>query len=146
MSSETVRAAGGIVLRDDGRLAVIHRPRYDDWSLPKGKPDPGEALDATALREVEEETGLRCRLRERAGETRYVDRNGQTKIVEYWLMEPADELDLAGTFEANEEADSLRWCTDGEAASLLTYARDRDLVAHVLSRLADASSREVDEG
>ena len=91
-STATVRAAGGIVLRraTDGewQVLLVHRPRYDDWSLPKGKADPGERDEETALREVEEETGLRCTLGAPAGRTRYRDSKGRDKVVHYWLMQP----------------------------------------------------------
>jgi 8-oxo-dGTP diphosphatase len=103
---------------------VVHRPRYDDWSLPKGKRDDGEEDPATALREVEEETGLACRLGPELGETRYADSRGREKIVRYWLMEPVTD---AG-FVPNDEVDDVRWCSPAEAGKLLTYAHDRALV------------------
>src|SRR3954471_4387879 len=92
MPKRQVHAAGGIVhRRADGtppfELLVVHRPRYDDWSLPKGKLDRGETFDAAALREVYEEPGLRCRLGEELGSVRYVDNKGRDKLVRYWLME-----------------------------------------------------------
>jgi 8-oxo-dGTP diphosphatase len=128
-SNNTVRAAGGIVHRrsPDGepQVLLVHRPRYDDWSLPKGKADPGERDEETALREVEEETGLRCVLGEPAGETRYRDSKGRHKVVHYWMMEPP-----AGTevFVPNHEVDELHWCTVAEAAHRLSYAHDRELL------------------
>src|SRR5215468_3875790 len=82
---ELVRAAGGIVERD-GRMLLIHRPEYEDWSFPKGKLVDGESWEEGALREVEEETGLRCELGEEAGRTRYVDSRGRNKEVRYFLM------------------------------------------------------------
>lgn len=121
-----VRAAGGVVLRRDGdgaRVAVVHRPRYRDWTLPKGKLDPGEGWEEAALREVEEETGLSCRLLAEIGATRYHDRKGRSKLVRYWLMEP-----VGGEFAVNDEVDQLRWCDAGEADDLLTYAHDRELI------------------
>jgi 8-oxo-dGTP diphosphatase len=129
----TVRAAGGIVLRQgaDGAYEVllVHRPRYDDWSLPKGKADPGERDEDTALREVEEETGIRCILGPPAGRTRYRDSKGRDKVVHYWLMEPESEAAAAdGAFVANEEVDDVRWCTVAEATGALTYAHDRKLL------------------
>jgi 8-oxo-dGTP pyrophosphatase MutT (NUDIX family) len=114
------RAAGGIVLRDR-RVLVVHRPRYDDWSLPKGKLKLGESWHAAALREVEEETGLRCRLGELAGSTRY-----GLKEVRYFLMT------CEGEPRAQNEVDEVRWVPLEEAAAVLTYERDVEL----LSRLA----------
>jgi 8-oxo-dGTP diphosphatase len=131
-ATPTVRAAGGIVrrLRDDGewQVLLVHRPRYDDWSLPKGKADPGERDDETALREVEEETGLRCVLGERAGETRYRDSKGRDKVVHYWLMEPPADDAKSNGFVPNDEVDELRWCTVAEATEQLSYAHDRTLL------------------
>ena len=80
-----VSAGGGIVLRD-GRVLLVHRPRYDDWSLPKGKLEPGESWQTAAAREVEEETGLRCELGEEVGRTHYLDRHGREKEVRYYRM------------------------------------------------------------
>ena len=121
-----VRAAGGLVVRERGgerQVAVIHRPRYDDWSLPKGKLHPGEEWEVGALREVREETGFDCELREELESATYLDRKGRRKLVRYWLMRP-----LGGEFEAGDEADELRWLTPAEAGSLLTYEHDRKLV------------------
>src|ERR1700754_3247793 len=84
-----VKAAGGVIRREDGAIAVVHRPRYDDWSLPKGKLDPGEGW---------EESGLRCTLGRELSPTFYTDRKGRSKAVRYWLMEPS-----SGDFEPNEE-------------------------------------------
>ncbi len=128
-STATVRAAGGIVHRrsteGESQVLLVHRPRYDDWSLPKGKVDPGERDEETALREVEEETGLRCVLGEPAGTTRYRDSKGRDKVVHYWMMEPPA---AAGAFVPNHEVDELRWCTVAEAAERLSYAHDRKLL------------------
>jgi 8-oxo-dGTP diphosphatase len=117
-----VHAAGGVVLRD-GRLAVVHRPRYDDWSLPKGKLDPDESFEDAALREVEEETGLRCRLVRELPAVEYEVR-GRPKLVRYWAMEVSDET----PFVPNEEVDEVRWLEPQEALALLTYDRDREPV------------------
>ncbi len=128
-----VRAAGGLIVRpsDDGiTLALVHRPRYDDWSLPKGKAEPGETDEQTALREVEEETGLRCRLLREVGDARYTDNRGRSKIVRYWLMEPEDPG--AAENVPNDEVDELRWCTPGTAGSLLSYEHDREIVQATL--------------
>src|ERR671920_1716165 len=83
MTEQQVQAAGGVVVRADGRIAVIHRPRYDDWSLPKGKLDGDETFEQGALREVEEETGIRGRIIEELSPTRYRDRKGRDKIVRW---------------------------------------------------------------
>ena len=118
-----VRAAGGAVVRD-GLVAVVHRPKYDDWSLPKGKLDPGETWEQAALREVEEETGLRCTLAEPLESTRYTDRKGRPKEVRYWRMEVATDTGLG----PDDEVDEVRWVPLDEAEALLTHAHDRALV------------------
>jgi 8-oxo-dGTP diphosphatase len=118
-----VKAAGGVVRREDGEILVVHRPRYDDWSFPKGKLDPGEGWEEAALREVEEEIGFRCRLGRELPPTSYKDQKGRSKLVRYWLMEPEE-----GEFEPNDEVDELRWLIPSAAAELLTYPHDRELV------------------
>jgi 8-oxo-dGTP diphosphatase len=122
--SAEVEAAGGVVLDGEGRVALVHRPRYDDWSLPKGKLDPGESFEQAALREVEEETGMRCRLLDELDPVEYRDNKGRLKRVRYWRM--AVEQDPG--FVANDEVDRLRWVPPEEAASLLTYPHDAELV------------------
>jgi len=124
--SDRIDAAGGVVVRD-GRVLVVHRPRYDDWTFPKGKLDPGESFEEAAVREVEEETGLRCTLGDELASTRY-DVGGRPKLVRYWLMTPESEA----AFEANDETDDLRWLTPEDASGLLTYARDRCLLRSVV--------------
>lgn len=125
---ELVRAAGGVVLRmlSPGRweVAVVHRPGRDDWSLPKGKLDPGETFEHCALREVEEETGMRCQLARFVGCTEYRDRRGRLKSVAYWLMTPGE-----GEFTPSDEVDEVRWLELPIAERALTYERDRDLLA-----------------
>jgi 8-oxo-dGTP diphosphatase len=106
----------------EGRVLLVHRPRYDDWSLPKGKLQPGESWEDGALREVEEETGLRCELGAEAGRTRYVDSQGRDKEARYFFM-TAD-----GEPAAQNEVDELRWVLLADAPSLLSYARDADLL------------------
>jgi len=128
-----VSAAGGVVLRrgDDGepRVAVIHRPKYMDWSLPKGKLESGEGWREAALREVEEEIGYRCEIGAELPPVSYLDRKARRKLVRYWLMEPID-----GSFVPHGEVDELRWLTSGEAEKLLTYEHDRELVHEALRR------------
>lgn len=130
MSGDLVRAAGGVVVRGEGdgqRIALIHRPKYDDWSLPKGKLLDGEDEVVAALREVEEETGLRCRLVDDVGAVTYADRNGRPKVVRYWTMTPEE-----GTFRPGDEVDELRWVSRAEAIALLSYPHDRDLLRSAL--------------
>jgi 8-oxo-(d)GTP phosphatase len=146
---------------DDGddphiEVALIHRPRYDDWSLPKGKLGPGESEIEGAIREVLEETGLRVRLGRPLGETRYQKRSGgamRPKVVRYWAMRAED----GGSFSANREVDELRWVSLDDARSLLTHERDRQIVDRfvhgpqlagtvLLVRHASAGSRSKWEG
>jgi 8-oxo-dGTP diphosphatase len=121
---EPVRAAGGVVVRD-GRVLAVHRPRYDDWSLPKGKLDPGESFEEAALREVREETGVRAELGEELPAVRYVDHRGRPKLVRYWTMRVLDDPG----FVPNDEVDELAWLTPEQARRRLTYEHDRALVA-----------------
>jgi len=124
--TEGIYAAGGVVVRD-GKVLLVHRPRYDDWTLPKGKLDPGESFEDAALREVEEETGLRCTLGRELPATTYAV-GTRPKLVRYWLMEAQSET----PFEPNDETDQLRWLSGDEAMRLLTYDRDRDVLAAAL--------------
>jgi 8-oxo-dGTP diphosphatase len=119
---QPVQAAGGVVLRD-GLVAIVHRPKYDDWSLPKGKLDDGESFEDAALREVEEETGLRCHLVRELPTVSY-DVRGRPKEVRYWEMEVDEET----PFAPNDEVDQVRWVDPREALALLSYDRDREPV------------------
>ena len=125
-----VRAGGGVLRRrsKNGRAqyALVHRPRYDDWSLPKGKGDPGETDEEAALREVEEETGVRATLGPELASTRYRDRKDRLKQVRYWLMEPADGK--VPKFTPNNEIDEVRWCSAADAGKLLSHDHDRKLI------------------
>ncbi len=120
--ARTIEAAGGVVERD-GLIAVVHRRRYDDWSLPKGKLNKNESFERAALREVQEETGLSCQLAEELRPVSYTDNRGRPKTVRYWRMTVLD-----GDFVENDEVDDLRWLTRTEAIELLSYAHDRELV------------------
>ncbi|HWW54797.1 MAG TPA: NUDIX hydrolase [Acidimicrobiales bacterium] len=123
-----VRAAGGVVWRrrENGEVEVllVHRPRYDDWSLPKGKAEPGESDDETAQREVTEETGYVGKLGADLGEVRYADRFGRSKVVRYWAMEPVEDLG----FVPGDEVDERRWATSAESRALLSYPRDAEIL------------------
>jgi 8-oxo-dGTP diphosphatase len=135
---DRVKAAGGVVTRqdDDGPLfLVVHRPRYDDWSLPKGKLEPGESPEAAAVREIAEETGVTVRLGRALPDHEYVDRHGRPKVVHYWQMTPVDTT----PWVPNDEVDDARWIHPAEAATLLTYENDRRLVALVAARLGGSA-------
>lgn len=123
-----VRAAGAVLWRRSGRgleVALIHRPRYDDWSFPKGKRKAGEHVLETALREVTEETGIRPVLGRPLPTARY-QAGGRPKRVDYWAARPAPGTDLlsSGTFRVNSEVDNLRWLGVAEARGRLSYPRD----------------------
>jgi 8-oxo-dGTP diphosphatase len=126
--TKVVRAAGGVVIRNDGsEVLVVHRDRYDDWSFPKGKCEPGESDEEDcALREVEEETGFRCALGEELPSTHYTDAQGRPKRVRYWLMAP-----IGGELAYLHEVDAARWVTLDEARGLLTYERDIALLDRI---------------
>jgi 8-oxo-dGTP pyrophosphatase MutT (NUDIX family) len=123
--SHVIVAAGGVVMRD-GQVALVHRPRYDDWTLPKGKLDRGESFEEAAVREVHEETGIRGRLVRELPATAY-HVSGRPKVVRYWLMDVEHE----GPFVPNDETDQLRWVPTDEALQLLSYDRDRDVLRSV---------------
>jgi 8-oxo-dGTP pyrophosphatase MutT (NUDIX family) len=126
------RAAGGLVWRSDARgrrLAVIHRPKHRDWSLPKGRLDEGESFFQAAVREVEEETGCRVRPGRFAGAA--IDRGRRrTKVVLYWHMHHC-----GGRFEPNDEVDRVEWLGPEEALERLDHPRDRRLLRRVLAAL-----------
>lgn len=129
----TVLAAGTLVhRRHDGHteLLAIHRPEHDDWSFPKGKLDPGELLPWTAMRETEEETGVRVRLGAPLATHEYQVRGApaMTKQVHYWIARPTGEHDV-DTYRPNREVDRVRWVRLREVAGLLTYDRDREVLA-----------------
>ncbi len=123
-----VEAAGGLVVRRaaDGcvEVVVVHRPAYDDWTLPKGKRKRSETARDCALREVEEETGLRCNTRSELPRTSYVLPDGRTKTVRWWLMDVAEDPG----FSVNNEVDEIRWVRAGAVEEVLTYGMDVTVV------------------
>lgn len=128
-----IRAAGAVVWRAVGRgaqVALIHRPKYGDWSFPKGKVDPGEHVLLTAVREVAEETGLQVNLGRPLPAVRYLTGSGARKRVQYWV----GQVDgAAGLFVPGPEVDELSWVATGNAANRLTYQRDADLLGDFLA-------------
>ncbi len=118
-----VRAAGGIVVRD-GSVLLVHRPRYDDWSFPKGKLEGDESWEDGAIREVEEETGLRCEVGPLAGSTRYFVAQGPKEVRYYRMTSDGEAF-------AQNEVDEVRWAPFDEARTLLTHDRDRKLLEKV---------------
>lgn len=119
-----------MVRRRNGSLeiAIVHRPVHQDWSFPKGKLEEGETFELAALREVQEETGMACRLVRFIGHTEYIDRKGRPKAVAYWVMAAQ-----SGDFEPNVEVDELRWVPLGEAPRWLSYPRDDELIAVLMA-------------
>lgn len=112
-----------------GNVCVIHRPDYEDWSLPKGKLDAGESHEEAAVREVHEETGLRCTLGSELSPQRYVDRRGRPKTVRWWVMSVVGDDGLT----PSDEVDERRWIPTDEADLLLDYEHDRALVREALA-------------
>lgn len=122
-----MRAAGGVLWRAAGQgrveVLLVHRPRYDDWSFPKGKQDPGETDEQTAAREVLEETGIEPALGAELPPTTYLDRHRRVKQVRYWEMTVR-----SGSFSANDEVDGIEWLGLKAARRRLSYDRDRDVL------------------
>jgi 8-oxo-dGTP diphosphatase len=131
--SDVVRAAGGVVApavpHGVLELLIVHRPRYDDWTLPKGKAEPGESDEECALREVEEETSLVCTLGDEVAVTRYEDARGRPKRVRYFWMTP----DEGSEASPQNEVDAVHWVTLDGALEALSYARDREVVRRLPS-------------
>ena len=136
---DLIRAAGGVIIRFAGgghaEVACVYRESRGDWTFPKGKLDRGETFEQAALREVFEETGMRCRVVRFVGTTNYTHRKGKPKIVAYYLMEVAD-----GDFAPNEEVDELVWLPFDQVRHHLTWDRDRELF-DLVERLPEARVR-----
>lgn len=142
----TVRAAGGVISRPakagESEVLVVHRPRYDDWSFPKGKLESGETEQECAIREVREETGMLCETTSELTGTAYTDRRGRPKTVRYWSMKV-----LSGEFVPNSEVDEARWVSFSEAARLLDYEHDLLMLEELMVReAAEASALLVRHG
>ena len=125
MAGNDVLAAGAVVFRPGRRVLLVHRPKYDDWSFPKGKLDPGEHQTAAAVREVAEETGLQIRLGPPLTSQRYPVTGGRHKQVFYWVGRVMGDDDVSG-YRPNPEIDQVAWVPYGEALDRLTYPHDRD--------------------
>lgn len=132
--SEVTVAAGAVVMDKTAagwQVLVVHRPKYDDWSLPKGKLERGEDPAAAALREVEEETGVRVRLGRLLTPQEYAVR-GRPKVVEYWTARPVGHHDVRG-YPPNREIDKVRWLPLEQAGERLTHPRDRETLAEAMA-------------
>jgi 8-oxo-dGTP pyrophosphatase MutT (NUDIX family) len=136
-----IRAGGGVVWRPSewlpGKIDVVlvHRPAYDDWTLPKGKANPGESYEACALREVHEETGLVCQLGPELRSARYLDRYAKPKLVRYWAMTV-----VSGEAKGGQEVDVARWLMFDRARQMLTYERDQPVLDALLPAIGDQSA------
>jgi len=117
-------------------VLLVHRPRYDDWSLPKGKCEEGEADEACAVREVAEETGLSCGLGPELPSQRYRDHKGRDKLVRYWAMEAGGS---DGALE--HEVDEVAWLPLDAARRRLSYARDTEVIDALPAALAAGGGR-----
>ena len=148
--SDLIEAAGGVVLRGargEREILVIHRPRHDDWTIPKGKLDDGEDHGEAALREVAEETGWRCSVGPWLPEVRYLDGNARPKRVRFRMMRPLDQEPWA----PSDEVDQIRWVTTERAQEELSYSTDRDVLEAAMAldepvylvRHAKAANRET---
>ena len=128
--ADLILAAGAVVVRKGPEVLLVHRPKYDDWSFPKGKLDPGEHITTAAVREVAEETGLDVRLGPRLSTQAYQVRNGwlRPKLVHYWVARVVHDDDVSA-YRPNAEIDAVAWVLLDKAAETLTYVRDRETLA-----------------
>jgi 8-oxo-dGTP diphosphatase len=138
----SIWAAGGVVVRHrpdhTAEYLLVHRPKYDDWSLPKGKLNAGESFKQAALREVEEETGMRCSITAKVGTISYQTPNENTKVVRYWTLEAE-----SGAFEPNNEVDEVVWAEAPAAHDLLTYARDQEVLDWAVKLAGDPTAGRI---
>ena len=137
MSDSPVRASGGVLWRPSSSssgafdVVLVHRPAYDDWSLPKGKAEPGESDEETARREVAEETGVVVELGPELPSTEYRDRFARLKVVRYWAMTP-----VSGQVKGGFEVDQARWLPFEQARQMLSYQRDLPVLDALPAALA----------
>jgi 8-oxo-dGTP diphosphatase len=128
-----IRAAGGIVLEvcdREPRILMVHRPRFGDWTLPRGKVKHGETDEGAALREVTEESGLACYLDCEVGQMHYRDRKGRAKLARYWIMRPQ-----SGQFACNTEVDEIAWLNLAAASRRATRSGEAELLSRLASSL-----------
>jgi len=141
-SGPDIVAAGAVIVRKGAgsqrEVLLVHRPKYDDWSFPKGKQDPGEHVTETAVREVLEETGVEVRLGRPLRPQLYAVAGGRGKVVHYWVGHVVGDDDVSG-YEPNAEVDALAWVGVDEAAERLTYLDD----IHLLDQLREEPRRTV---
>lgn len=140
MPPRAVQAAGGVVYRDSDtnmgpQFLLVHRNRYHDWSLPKGKLDRSESWEDAALREVYEESGIKCTIKDYLGAVSYPTQRARPKVVKYWLMKARK-----GNFVPNLEVDKAEWVGINGARALLTYNRDARLIERANATLTNPSS------